>query len=437
MKAARTAARPRTVGTALLGLALLAGAALGGCGSETAAPERRLRLAVNAGVEAAALKQAVKDYEQQSGARIEVVEYPYASLFEKLLLALGEPSVSYDLVMIDDPWFPRFAEMNGLLELTPLYAARGLDGPDADFLPPSLALCRQPYATGRLYALPYVGNAQLFFYRKDLFDKHGLPPPRTWPEVLTAGRLVGGREKMHGYVMRAAQGNPIVADFMPLLWAFGGRLLDERGRPQVNTPEAVAALEFMLRLGAISPPGYVNFNADEVGAHLAQGTAVMGINWPAWIPVFSDPARAKVAGRIAAAPMPSEKSAGASAIGNWLLAIPRGARNPELAFDFLLWVTSREQMRLSARRGNPPTRKSVFEDPELIARFPAYPAQYQALVGSRPRPRSPVWNEIENTFGTYLSQANAGTLTPREALARAQRDLEQIVARWDAAAAAR
>jgi multiple sugar transport system substrate-binding protein len=131
--------------------------------------------------------------------------------------------------------------------------------------------------------------------------------------------------------------------------------------------------------------------------------------------------------------MPSQTSAGASAIGNWLLAIPRASPRAELAFDFLLWVTSAEAMRLSALRGNPPTRTSLFEDAGLRRRFPAYPVQHQALLGSRPRPRSPVWNEIENTFGTYLSQANAGVYPPREALARAQRDIVAILERWNSA----
>jgi len=413
---------------------VLAGAALwlSGCGGEKERTEAPLLLAVNAGVEAESLKQAVKDYEREFGIRVQVVEYPYQSLFDKLIIALSGPSTNYDLVMLDDPWFPRFAQMGGLLELGPLYQAQGLPGPDPDFVETSLALCRHPYERGQLFALPYVGNAGIFFYRKDLFEKYKLESPHTWEEVYATGKFIGAREGMHGYVMRAAQGNPIVADFMPLLWAFGGRLLDDAGRPVVDSPEAVAALEFMLRLAEIVPPGYVNFNADEVGAHLAQGTAVMGINWPAWIPTFEDPARSKVVGKIGYATIPSQKQPGASAIGNWLLAIPRGSKNPERAFDFLLWVTSREQMRLSALRGNPPTRKSLFEDQDLIARFPAYPVQYEALRGSRPRPRSPVWNEIENSLGTYLSQANAGVYSPREALGRANRDIEQILERWNA-----
>ena len=391
----------------------------------------KLLIAVNAGVEADGLKQAAGDYQKQFGVLIEIVEFPYQSLFEKLLLALSGPNTEYDLVMMDDPWFPRLAGMDGLAELGRLYEAKGLPGPDEDFVEPCLRLCRYPYGEGKLFALPYVGNTQLFFFRKDLFEKHKLSPPTTWNGVLDGGRRIGASEKMHGYVMRAAQGNPIVADFMPLLWAFGGRMFDDEGRPVVNSKEGVAALEFMLKLAEIVPPGYVNFNADEVGAHLAQGTAVMGINWPAWIPTFEDAAKSKVVGKIGYSTMPAATAAGASAIGNWLLGIPRGSRHRELAFDFLLWVTERKQMRLSALRGNPPTRKSLFEDEKLIEQFPAYPVQYQALKGSRPRPRTPLWNEIENVFGIYLSRANAGVHSPREALNRANRDIEQIVERWN------
>ena len=390
-----------------------------------------LVIAVNAGVEADGLKQAADDYETQFGVEIKIVEFPYQSLFEKLLLALSAPGTDYDLVMMDDPWFPRLAGMDGLTDLSPYYQARDLAGPGEDFLEPCLRLCRYPYGEGKLYALPYVGNTQLFFFRTDLFEKHSLAPPQTWNEVLARGRRIGAQEKMHGYVMRAAQGNPIVADFMPLLWAFGGRMFDEQGRAVVNSPEAVAALEFMLRLAEIVPPGYVNFNADEVGMHLAQGTAVMGINWPAWIPTFEDPARSKVVGQIGYSTMPSAQNAGASAIGNWLLGIPRRSRNQERAFDFLVWVTGREQMRLSALRGNPPTRHSLFQDEQLVGQFPAYPVQYEALLGSRPRPRTPIWNEIENAFGAFLSQANAGIYSAREALDRANREIEQIQQRWN------
>ena len=404
-------------------------------------PERNggkaLTIAINSGVEGDALRQAAKDYEQQTGTQINIAEFPYANLFEKELIDLNSHTGAYDLIMLDDPWFPKFASLNVLTDFGPLLQKRGKDKPDDDFVASSIALCRHPYQTGALYALPYVGNSQLFFYRQDLFEKHHLKEPATWDDVLSAAKTISESEttgapgggKIYGYVMRAAQGNAAVADFMPIFWAFGGEMFDASGQPAVNSPEGIAALKFMIELGKYSPPGYASFNADEVGAHLLQGTAAMSINWPAWISSFNDATKSKVSGKMEFGQMPGAKNPGRAEIGNWLIAIPRESKNAEAAMDFLLWATSAQQMKLSAQRGNPPTRRSVFTDPQLLATFPSYPAQLKSLESSRPRPRTPLWNEIENVFGIYLSKANSGELPAEEAMNQANAEIKKIIAR--------
>ena len=397
---------------------------------------KQLTLAVVSGVEGDALKQAAKDYESQTGTHIDVVEFPYANLFEKELIDLKAHTGAYDLIMLDDPWFPRFGSEQLLTDLSPLLQKRGQSGPDADFVQTSVALCRYPYQIGPFYALPYVGNSQLFFYRKDLFEKYSLKEPATWNDVLAAAKTIQEKEtagadgaKTYGYVMRAAQGNAAVADFMPIFWAFGGEMFDASGKPTVNSAEGIAALELMLELGKYSPPGYASFNADDVGAHLLQGTAAMSINWPAWISSFANPSKSKVIGKMEFTTLPSAQKPGQAEIGNWLIAIPRDSRNADAAMDFLLWATSAEQMKRSAQRGNPPTRKSLFQDAELLAKFPAYPAQLRSLETSRPRPRTPQWNEIENAFGIFLSKANSGVLSPAEAMNQANAEIEKILQR--------
>lgn len=399
----------------------------------TGQPSRKqLTLAVVSGAEGEALKQAALDYEKQTGTHIEIAQFPYTNLFEKELIDLKSRTGAYDLIMLDDPWFPRFANENVLTELTPLLQKRGQNGPDSDFVEASLNVCRQPFQTGELYALPYVGNSQLFFYRKDLFEKYSLKAPATWDDVLAAAKTIQEKEtgsKTYGYVMRAAQGNAAVADFMPIFWAFGAEMFDASGKPAVNSPEGIAALEFMLQLGKYSPPGYASFNADEVGAHLLQGTAAMSINWPVWISPFSDPSRSKVIGKMEFTTLPGAKKPGQAEIGNWLIAIPRYSKNAEAAMDFLLWATAAEQMKLSALRGNPPTRRSLFNDAGLVAKNPAYGAQLRSLESSRPRPRTPYWNEIENAFGIFLSKANSGELSPAEAMNQANAEIEKILQR--------
>ena len=409
---------------------------LAGCKGGNGAA-KQITLAVNSGVEGDALKQAARDYEALTGVRVSIAEFPYDNLFEKEHIDLMAGTGAYDLIMMDDPWFPRFASEQLLAPLMPLYQKRGQSGPEEDFVRSSIAVCKHPYESGDLYALPYVGNSQLFFSRKDLLEKHNLKEPATWEDVLIAAKTIDERERsgapgggrVYGYVMRAARGNSAVADFMPIFWAFGAEMFDANGKPSVNSQEGINALKLMLELGKYTPPGYASFNASEVSAHLLQGTAAMSINWPAWISAFDDPAKSKVVGKMNFGGLPGGKAPGRAEIGNWLIAIPRGSRNVDAAFDFLIWATTAEQMKKSALTGNPPTRRSVFTDPELLSKFPAYPAQLRSLETSKPRPRTPQWTEIENIFGIYLSRANSGEITAEEAMNSANDEIAKIVER--------
>jgi len=398
--------------------ALLSVALMLATGCSRPGPTRTLTIAVNAGVEGSALKAAAGEWGELRHTRIQVVELPYANLFEKESLDLESRTGAYDVIMMDDPWFPKLVADSGL---TPLPRP-----PDSDFLGSTLAVCRD---AGKFYALPYVGNSQLFFYRKDLFEKYKLSAPDQWKKVLEAARTIGAGEKMYGYVMRAAPGNSAVTDFVPLLWAFGGDIFDPQGKPALMSREAVEALRFMLELGKVSPPGYAGFNADEVSAHLLQGTAAMSINWPAWIAAMDDPLKSKVPGKIEFAQMPSARLPGVAELGSWLLAVPAASPHRDDASDFIYWATDAPQLTEAARRGNPPTRRSVFLAPDLLTKFRAFPAQLAALESARPRPRTKQWNEIENAFGVALSQANSGAISPEAAMEQANKEIAAILER--------
>jgi hypothetical protein len=53
----------------------------------------------------------------------------------------------------------------------------------------------------------------------------------------------------------------------------------------------------------------------------------------------------------------------------------------------------------------------------------------RSLENSRPRPRTPYWNEIENAFGIFLSKANSGELPPAEAMNQANAEIQKILQR--------
>ena len=412
---------------------VLAGAAFA-AGFTGAALAADLTIAVPNGSEGDGLRAAAADYAKKTGLSIDIVQAPYSNLFEKAANAGATRSGAYDLVLMDDPWLPFFAENGYLEELGPYFRATGTDGPDSDFLAKSVALCRNPYNTGKYVCLPYVGNAQMFFYNPKVFRDHGLKgAPDTWDKVFKVMEDITkrGKRRYYGYVLRGQEGNPVVANFMPVFWSFGGRMFDAKGAPRVNDAAGLKALEFFLDLKRISPPGAESFNADELGTYLLQGAAASSINWPAWVATFEDPKQSRVVGQMTYAPIPSGTKLGSSEIGHWLVGMMKASKHKQAAFDFMIWATSPAEIAISAKRGNPPVRFSVFTDPEFTSqkRFRHYPVLMQAIMNSTPRPRHPKWPEIENAFGVELSKAVAGRLGAKEALDRANRAIKKIIAR--------
>ena len=377
------------------------------------------------------LRAAAADYSKMKGTKVEIVQAPYANVFEQGANAGATKSGVFDIILMDDPWIPFFAENGHLEDLTPFFKQAGLEGPDTDFLSKSLAICRNPYNTGPYVCLPYVGNAQMFFYDAAKYKEAGVDAPKTWDDVLKASQALtkegGGR--YFGYVFRGGQGNPVVADFMPIFWSYGANMFNEdRTKVTIDTPEGAAAMKTFMALRDVSPKGIESYNANEVGTALAAGTAASSINWPNWVATFEDPSQSKMVGKISYSPIPAGTKPGSSEIGHWTMGIMSASKNKQEAFDFMLWATSPEQIKISAERGNPPVRTSVFTDPELTKqeKFRHYPVLMEAIQASTPRPRHPKWPEIENAFGIELSKAVAGTITPEEALKNSQTAVEEI-----------
>jgi len=409
---------------------LLLTAAFASLMASTAAAD--ITVLVPSGSEGDGLRAAAADYSQMKGTKVEIVQAPYNNVFEQAANAGQTKSGAFDIVLMDDPWIPFFAENGHLENLTSYFNAMGVPGPDNDFLAKSLAVCRSPYNTGPFVCIPYVGNAQMFFYDGAKFAGQGLPNgPKTWDDVIKVAKALtdAGGGRYFGYVFRGGQGNPVVADFMPIFWSYGGNLFNaDRTKVTIDTPEGAAAMKTFIALRDASPKGVESYNANEVGQAMAAGTAASSINWPNWVATFEDPSQSRMVGKISYTAIPAGTHAGSSEIGHWTMGIMSASKHKQEAFDFMVWATSPEQIKISATRGNPPVRFSVFTDPELTSqeKFRHFPTLMQAIDFSTPRPRHPKWPEIENAFGIELSKAVAGTVSPEEALKNAQAAVEQI-----------
>ncbi|MGI6148940.1 MAG: ABC transporter substrate-binding protein [Limnochordia bacterium] len=377
----------------------------------------------------AAMKVAIAAYEKaHPNVTVEYLGLPWSGLREKITVELVEGRGDFDLIILDDPWTSEFLPAGFLENLDPWFESTGKKLSD-DFIASLLALGRWPYPEGSQYALPIVGNVQLFAYRRDLFEAHGLEhPPATWTDVVAAAEKFAADGDAFGVVFRGARGNDIVVSFLPILWAFGGDIIVD-GQSGVNSPEFLAALKLFLELKKYAPGDVDTYQAARVRELLMSGQAAMAVEvWPAWVPELDDPAVSKVVRQFELVAHPGEVKESAPMLGPWLVGINAKSKNKAVAFDFLTFVTSPEIQKMAAVEvGNPPTLASLYTDPVLVSLYRWYPDQLEALKSGVARPRTPLWSRVEDTLAGYLHEALVGIRSPEEAMEAAHQAISRIL----------
>ena len=386
--------------------------------SKTETSQDKIRIAIVAGTEGDAIKTIYKNYSK----RIEIIELSYTALREQLQSSLSTNATNFDIVMIDDPWFPQLADYIAPLEPVP---ATLID----DIIPASLNLCKNPYGTGELKALPFVGNTQLLFSRSDRLREAGLnTPPQTWSELIRfASKLTTPENGKFGYAIRGRSGAPIVTDFLPIYWSLGGKLThNSKGSlvESVDLETFISALEIYKQLCRLSPPGSINFDWTEMTAAFIHGTSAMELNWPAAISDIEKalPNDSNGSRWIISLP-PGLKTTGTSMIGDWLLAIPISSTKKQEAKDLILWLM--DQQKAVANTGRPPTRKSVYN--ELALKSPYFKVIEEALESSTYRDRTKKWSLIEDAVSRSVSSYISDDATAEATAKKLKKDIGIIL----------
>ncbi|MBV9547221.1 MAG: extracellular solute-binding protein, partial [Chloroflexi bacterium] len=366
-------------------------------------------------------------YTANTGTTVDVLELPYDQSFQKLQIALSQKTDAYDLASLDDPWIPQFAGGKFLTSLDDMYAKVGAQ-PSADFQPQLFGLGDWPKGSG-LRALPWLGNVQVFAWRNDLIDQR----PNTWDDVVaTAQKIVGGSSGVYGYGIRGAAGNPATTSFLPITRGYGKDVLSPTFVPQLDTPEALSALNTALKLRDAAPPGAENTQHADNGRNMYTGAIAMsGDIWPDQLLQIFDPSLSNVVGLVSIGPQPAQSGVSpANMTGTWLLGIPGGSKNADRAFDFMNWFTQLDQQKkLLMQFSVPPTLTPLFNDPEAAAKFPFLPGLLDAATKAVPRPRTQYYSGVEDIIGRYLSQAIAGQIDAEGALNQANTEVRDFLVR--------
>lgn len=190
-------------------------------------------------------------------------------------------------------------------------------------------------------AIAFMANAQVLFYRKDLFEKHGLAVPTTWDEVVAAAeKLEGEPEIAFPFGAAYASGWELGNDFLDIFIGKGGRLVDPAtGEAAFAGPEGVATLELMASLYRYMSPNALTIDFGGVKQQMQQGQIAMAFLWGDLAASMDDPNESKVVGKIGFAAAPAAVAGGPSATLFWWdgFAIPKNLDGDrELTFQVLM-----------------------------------------------------------------------------------------------------
>jgi len=333
---------------------------------------------------------------------------------------LRNRDTSLDVFLMDAIWPPEFAAAGWAMDLSPQFFA----AEQKDFLEGPI---RANTWQGGIYGVPCYIGAGLFYYRKDLLQKYGFEPPRTWEEMLRQGEAVLKGENDPGLTVYSAQFKQyegLVCDMMEFIWSNGGEAVaPATGNVLLDREAAVQAVSFVRDriIGKAAPRGVLNYEEPESLALFIQGNAMFHRNWPYAWGLANAPEISRVAGKVEVTRLPSFKGHdSASTLGGWQFGINRYSRRPEAAWRFVQFMTSKASQRtLALKSGLAPARRSVYEDPLVRQNMPHLKAFLPAFEKARPRPRSPVYPMISQELQRYFSRAIAGQGADIAAMAKA------------------
>jgi len=395
--------RRRGLAVALVGIAVTA---LAGCGAGTTGPPT-LNWYTNpdsGGQEAIAAACTAA-----SGGRyqisVSVLPREASEQRQQLIRRLAANDSSIDLMSLDPPYIPEFAEAGFLADVPDDVTARVSEG----VVPSALAGATW---RGQLVAIPFWANTQLLWYRRSLAAAAGIDvsQPVTWQQLIEAAQRSGTQLGVQG---RRAESLTVLLN--ALIESAGGAIITD---PAVANPEdiqlglaappAQRAAEVVRGLTAagVVGPAFSTTSEDDSATSFENGEALAMVNWPfVWTRVQSAVEAGTLAPEVAADygwtlyPQAVAGQPSAPPLGGIDIGVGAFSPNPALAFEAAECITSPEnQAAYWVSDGNPASNAAAFDDPAVLAAFPMAPVILQSLRQAAPRPQTAYYGEVSESL---------------------------------------
>ena len=369
-----------------------------------------------AGDHAEAARTMAPEFEAVTGAKVEVVELSYEEMHEVILLDLVSYIGAYDVINIDSQWD---GEFSAYLEPLDSYIAR--DKYDMGvWIENVLANCGQ--WQDKIVGIPTSCSAHVFAYRTDLLP-NGIPA--NWNEYR---RVVGMLNKpatgMYGIAVSKTP-DQLVDMFNRILWSMGGKWADEDWKVTIISNEGRNAINYMNGVKSFSDPACLEWTTEEAIQAFLDGNAAVCESGTATdiLRMANDPSMSQIVGNWAFGRIPYDKT-GITTLSAWDAAIPVGAQDKDLAWEWIKMFTDSEmQNRFYEEFDLLSPRKDFWEQEKLE---PLRPVR-DALDAANTPWRISAFLSAEETISSTLSDFLSGKTYQDTAMRKIESELKTLL----------
>lgn len=342
--------------------------------SQTGAHESETVINVAVGSFATSSIEAGKQaYEaEHPGVRINIIEIPFGSLYEKLNTAFATNTEAYDIAIFPSNWLSEFVEGSYVVSLEKYLGQKD----NWDGLIPAYA--DMQLFKGERYSIPIDGDSIILYYRKDALEnqeykqefknKYGydLNVPSTWQEYRDVAEFFNGwdwdNDGQIEYGTIEAMAPKDVDGYIYLNRALtyaahpdctGYAFFNpDTMEPMVSSPAYERALSEWIEIKSFGPPNMINMGGGDQRAAFAAGESALAIDWHDTGIMAQDVSSSTVKEQVGYALSPGTRDiynpvtgqwdhfdevqyAPYLAFSGWTTCVTSTCQNPEIATDFL------------------------------------------------------------------------------------------------------
>jgi len=377
------------------------------------AQDKQLTLCWAAWDPANALAELGKDFTAESGIKMNYEFVPWTNFADRFINELNSGGKLCDLLIGDSQWIGGSATYGHYIKLNDFFDKEGISMDD--FAPATVyAYSTWPKGSKNYWALPAMGDALGWIYRKDWFARpdlrkefkakygHDLEVPENWNQLKHIGEFFQGRDidgkKVYGmaiYTERGSEG--ITMGVTAALYAWGFQYEDPN-KPYhmegfVNSPDAVEALEFYKSLyECCVPPGHSDaYMVANLDAYKS-GQVAMQMNWFAFMPGIAKDE--DVGGDKSGFFVNPAQKVAASTLGGQGISVVSYSDKKDMALEYIKWFAQDKVQKKWWALGGYSASKAVLDDPNFPNTAPFAADFLKAMDGVKDFWQEPTYAEL-------------------------------------------